>query len=98
MTPSQPGDQRGEGMLTGMPAQENSISLIEAIGRVTVRQGNREGRSDHAVYDQRNEKVILTGNPEVWDNDYRVSGKKMIFFIKEQKSVVEDSKAILYPR
>lgn len=76
---------------------KEAISLIEAIGDVQVVQGNRHGKAERAVYDQGDEKVILTGHPEVWEKDYRVNGKKMIFFLKEQKNVVEDGTAVVYP-
>ena len=77
---------------------KEGISLIEAIGNVQIVQGDRHGKSERAVYDQKDEKVILTGHPEVWEKDYRVSGKKMIFFLREQKNVVEEGKAIVYPQ
>ncbi len=76
---------------------KEAVSLIEAIGNVQVVQGDRHGKAERAVYDQKDEKVILTGHPEVWEKDYRVNGKKMIFFLKEQKNVVEDGTAVVYP-
>jgi lipopolysaccharide export system protein LptA len=76
---------------------KEAISLIEAIGDVQIAQGDRHGKAERAVYDQKDEKVILTGHPEVWEKDYRVKGKKMIFFLNEQKNVVEDGTAVVYP-
>jgi lipopolysaccharide export system protein LptA len=77
---------------------KEAISLIEAIGNVQIVQADRHGKAERAVYDQKDEKVILTGQPEVWERDYRVSGKKMIFFLREQKNVVEEGRAIVYPQ
>jgi lipopolysaccharide export system protein LptA len=77
---------------------KEAISMIEAIGNVQIAQGDRHGKAERAVYDQKDDKVILTGQPEVWERDYRVSGKKMIFFLREQKNVVEEGKAIVYPQ
>lgn len=76
---------------------KEAISLIEAMGHVQVVQGDRHGKAERAIYDQKDEKVILTGHPEVWEKDYRVNGKKMVFFLKEQKNVVEEGTAIVYP-
>lgn len=77
---------------------KDAITLIEAMGHVQIAQGDRHGKAERAVYNQKDEKVILTGHPEVWEKDYRVSGSQMIFFLRERKNVVEDSKAIVYPR
>lgn len=90
--------QTQDALFSEMSHGKESISLIEAIGHVQVSQGERHGRADRAVYDQKEEKVIMTGSPEVWDKDYRVSGRKMIFYLREQKNIVEDGKAIVYPR
>ena len=99
-----PGDQgsgpsgKGDAILSDLSKGKEAISLIEAIGNVQVTQGNRHGKAEHAIYDQKEEKVVLTGQPEVWEQDYRVSGRRMIFFLREQKNVVEDSKAVVYPK
>jgi lipopolysaccharide export system protein LptA len=101
LAPEDPGnniqDKTHESFFQASKGKE-AISLIEAIGDVQVVQGDRRGKAEHAVYDQKDEKVILTGHPEVWEKDYRVNGKKMIFFLKEQKNVVEDGTAIVYPK
>jgi lipopolysaccharide export system protein LptA len=76
---------------------KEAVSLIEAIGNVQILQGDRHGKAERAIYDQKDEKVILTGHPELWEKDYRVNGKKMIFFLKERKNVVEDGTAVVYP-
>jgi lipopolysaccharide export system protein LptA len=90
--------KKGEKSVFEVSRGKEGISLIEAIGNVQVVQGDRHGKAERAVYDQKDEKVILTGHPEVWEKDYRVSGKKMIFFLREQKNVVEEGKAIVYPQ
>ena len=100
LAPEDPGkdttDRKQESLFQVSKGKE-AISLIEAIGNVQVVQGDRHGKAERAVYDQKDEKVILTGHPEVWEKDYRVNGKKMIFFLKEQKNVVEDGTAVVYP-
>jgi lipopolysaccharide export system protein LptA len=100
LAPENPGnDTTGQTQESFIPVSKGkrAVSLIEAIGNVQVDQGERHGKAERAVYDQKDEKVILTGHPEVWEKDYRVSGKKMIFFLKEQKNVVEDGTAVVYP-
>ena len=89
---------KGDALFSDLSKGKDAISLIEAIGNVQVTQGNRHGKAERAIYDQKEEKVVLTGQPEVWEQDYRVSGRRMIFFLREQKNVVEDSKAVVYPK
>jgi lipopolysaccharide export system protein LptA len=74
-------------------AQE--IQRIVAVGNVSVKQGERRAKAEQAVYDQREEKIVLTGNPETWEKDYKVTGTKMTFFLKEQRSIVEQSKMLI---
>lgn len=73
------------------------ISVIEAEGNVHMIRGNREAKADKAVYNQAEETVVLTGSPEGWDNQYRVSGTKMTIFLKQDRSLVEGSHIIFTP-
>jgi len=69
----------------------SEIDHIDADGNVEMKQGDRRAKADHAVYDQKLDKVILTGHPEVWEKDYQVKGQRVTIFLKENRSVVEDS-------
>lgn len=73
------------------------ISLIEAEGNVHLTRGNREAKAEKAEYRQEEETVILTGSPEGWDNQYKVSGSKMTIFLKEDRSIVEESHILFTP-
>ena len=92
----QASSEDAETLLSGVSRGPDAISLIEAIGHVEVAQEGRHGKSERAIYDHADEKVILIGDPEVWSPDYRIRGTRMIFYLREQKNVVEDSQAILY--
>ena len=71
------------------------VYRINATGNVDLKQGTRRAKADQAVYDQGEDKIVLTGNPEAWEKDYRVTGKKMIFFLKEDRSIVEESQLMI---
>ena len=73
------------------------ISLIEAEGNVHMTRGNREAKADKAEYRQDEEIIILTGSPEGWDNQYKVSGTKMTIYLKQDRSVVEGSHVVFTP-
>lgn len=72
--------------------QVKEVSSMEAIGNVTMRQGERHGKADKAIYYKKDEMIILMGNAEIWENDYNIKGKKMTIYLKEERSVVEESR------
>jgi len=87
--PASTGPQPSPFALAG--ANPSEIDHIDADGHVELKQGERRATADHAFYDQKLDKVILTGNPHVWEKDYEVKGQRMTIFLKENRSVVEDS-------
>ena len=72
-----------------------SISMIEASGHVRIVTADRQATSQTAVYYGAEDKVVLTGNPESREKDYKVNGTKMTFFLKENRSLTEGSSAII---
>jgi len=81
----------------GSVPQSRSVSTIHADGHVKIIKGDRRAASQVAVYDQSMDKVTLTGNPESWEKDYKVSGKKITIFLKENRSLVEGSSVLIQP-
>ena len=73
------------------------ISLIEAEGNVHIAKGNKLAKAEKAEYHQDEETIILTGSPEGWDNQYKISGTKMTIFLKQDRSVVEGSHVLFNP-
>jgi lipopolysaccharide export system protein LptA len=71
------------------------VSLIDASGNVLMQQGPKRAKSKKALYYQRDEKLVLTGDPEVWEEGYRVTGTKMTMLLKEDRSIVEGSRVII---
>jgi lipopolysaccharide export system protein LptA len=51
--------------------------------------------SQKAIYYTDEDKVIFTGEPRAVDGENVVTGTKMKFFIKEDRSYVENSKVFL---
>lgn len=75
---------------------EKEISRIEMVGNVDIRQGEKHAKAQKGVYDQKKETITLTGEPEAWENDYRVKGKVITLFIAENRSLVEGSQVIIH--
>ena len=73
-----------------------AVSLIEAMGNVIMVQGGKKAKSKKAVYSQPDEKLVLTGDPEAWEEGYHVTGVKMTMFLKEDRSIVESSRVVIH--
>ncbi len=77
---------------------DNEITLIHATGNVVLQQGGKRVHSKEAFYYQKEEKVILLGEPVAWEKDYRVTGTKMTIFLRENRSIVEGSNVVIHPK
>lgn len=76
----------------GPSSPENSkkeIRVIEAKGHVKITKGESRATCTRALYDKKNEKIILLGSPVVWQDGTRVSGQKITMYLKENRSTVE---------
>ena len=65
------------------------IEKIVARGNVRMVQGERTATCNEATYYHREGTVVLRGEPVVREGDNWVSGKRIIYYIDEQKSVAE---------
>jgi lipopolysaccharide export system protein LptA len=94
-------------------ADRMEVYLDEKGDRVlrTVSTGNvriitsdcRTGTAARAEYHDLDQRVVLTGNARVWQEDNVVSGESIVIYIAQDRSVVEGGtrervKAIFYPR
>ncbi len=77
---------------------DNEITLIHATGNVVMKQGDKQVHSKEAFYYQKEDKVVLLGEPTALEKDYRVTGTKMTIFLHENRSIVEGSKVIIHPK
>ena len=75
---------------------DRSIRMLEATGRVKIEKEDGRATCRKAVYYEAEKKIILTGDPVAWQKGTRVSGKRIIMFLEEDRSVVEgDSQVII---
>jgi lipopolysaccharide export system protein LptA len=82
------------------PQNTNSgIEKIIATGEVKIsRSDGSLAMADKAVYYQDNDELVLTGKPVVKQGDDFVEGSSITLFIKENRSIVKDAKAVLYSK
>jgi len=90
--------QKSSSLLTTPGAKgDKDVSRIETTGNVDVQQGTKHAKAQKGVYDKSKEEITLTGDPEAWENDYRVKGKVITFFIAENRSLIEGSQVVIQP-
>ncbi len=78
------------------------IEKVIAGGNVKIQQGVRVASCQKAIFYNLDQKVILTGNPRVWEGNNVVSGDEIIFDIEKNRIEVKGGsgqrgKAKIYP-
>jgi lipopolysaccharide export system protein LptA len=76
-------------LLLFIGGEMEEIEKIVARGNVRMVQENREATCHEATYYHREGTVVLRGEPVVREGDNWVSGKRIIYYIDEKKSVAE---------
>ena len=76
-------------LLLFIGGEMEEIEKIVAQGNVRMVQENREATCREATYYHRDGTLVLRGEPVVREGDNWVSGKRIIYYIDEKKSVAE---------
>ncbi|HXZ87628.1 MAG TPA: LptA/OstA family protein, partial [Candidatus Binataceae bacterium] len=76
----------------------HELQQMIASGNVRISRGTQWSVSDHAVLNEANQTVVLTGNPVVHDGNDQITGSKITVYLKTGESVVEGAKAVIFPR
>ncbi len=82
-------------MLVYYQEQGGDVTKIEAKGNVKVYRDAKVITSKEATYFADEEKVVFTGSPRAVDGENVVTGTKITYFTKDDRSFVENSKVIL---
>jgi lipopolysaccharide export system protein LptA len=75
---------------------ERKIEKIFAYEKVKLIEDDKEITADEAVYLAAEDTVVFTGNPVFRQGANTVAGTKITYFIKGERSVVENSRVILH--
>ncbi len=77
----------------------SNIKKIDAEGNVKLLKENRVITSKFATYfSEPVEKIVFTGEPKASEGENVVTGTKMIYLVKDDVSIVENSKVFLKER
>jgi lipopolysaccharide export system protein LptA len=77
-------------------AVDKGVREIEARDNVVVRQEGRVAMANKAVYYSKDEKIILTGEPRIIENENQLGGERITLFMRSERSIVEGGKVLIY--
>ena len=76
----------------------NRIARIDAEGRVEIRQADKNGAADSAVYTVDDGRIVLQGNARVYRERDLLTADRIIFFREEERMIAEPNPRLtLYP-
>jgi lipopolysaccharide export system protein LptA len=76
----------------------HDVTEMIATGNVRISQGTRWATGDHAVMNQKQHTVVLTGSPVVHDGLDEITGDRITVFLDTGRSVVDHARAIIFPK
>jgi lipopolysaccharide export system protein LptA len=77
-------------------AVNKGVREIEAQGNVVVRQEGRVALANKAVYHSKEEKIVLTGEPRIIENENQLGGERITMFMRSERSVIESGNVLFY--
>jgi lipopolysaccharide export system protein LptA len=72
------------------------VREIEALGNVVVRKEGRIAHANKAIYYSKDEKIILTGEARINENENQLGGERITLFMRDDRSIVESGKVLFY--
>ncbi|HHN64758.1 MAG TPA: lipopolysaccharide transport periplasmic protein LptA [Nitrospirae bacterium] len=75
--------------------KDGQVEEIHAKGEVRLVKLDRVVTSDEAVYFSNEGKIVFTGSPVAEDKKSTVRGSKMVYYIKDGRSIVENSTVLI---
>ncbi len=72
------------------------IHEIDATGNVVVRKDGRVALSNKASYYSNEEKIVLTGDARIVDNENQLRGERITLFIQDDRSIIEGGHVLIY--
>jgi len=81
-------------------ASDKGVERIIATGNVRFEQENRAGTAERANYFESEQKLVLTGNPRVWDTQEHneLTGEEIVVMLQEEKVFVKQAHVLFYRR
>ena len=80
-----PKSQKNKPRKASKDQPQQDIEKVIAIGNVKVKKGDRRAEGDRADYDNKQQSIIITGDPNAvaWEGPNIIKGKQMTFFLEK---------------
>lgn len=85
-----------DSMVVFYDAPSRGIQEIEALGNVVVRKEGRIALSKRASYYSKEEKIVLTGDARIIENENQLGGDRITLFMRDDRSIVEGGRVLFY--
>jgi len=72
------------------------VREIEALDSVVVRKEGRIAHANKAIYYSKDEKIVLTGDARINENENQLGGDRITMFMRDDRSIVEGGKILFY--
>ena len=79
---------------------DKNVERIIATGNVRFQQGTRSAVAERADYFESEQRLVLTGNPRVWDTQEHdeLTGEEIVLLLQEEKAFVKRARVLFQPR
>jgi lipopolysaccharide export system protein LptA len=84
-----------DSMKVSYSSTESRVVEMHAAGNVRAHNNEKAIFSQEATYSSNEGKITFTGSPKVVDGENIITGEKIVYFIEDDRAVVEDSRVIL---
>jgi lipopolysaccharide export system protein LptA len=80
-------------------ASDKNIERVIATGNVRFQQGTRSAVAERADYFESEQRLVLTGNPRVWDTQEHdeLTGEEIVLLLQEEKALVKQARVLFHP-
>ncbi len=85
-----------DSMVVFYSAPRKGISEIDASGNVVVHKDGRVALANKAFYYSDEEKIVLTGDARIIENENQLGGERITLFMRNDRSIVEGGKVLFY--
>jgi lipopolysaccharide export system protein LptA len=85
-----------DSMIVFYDVPTKGVKEIEALGNVVVRKEGRVALSNRASYYSREEKIVLTGDARIIENENQLGGERITLFMRDDRSIVESGNVLFY--
>ena len=74
---------------------QGKIKKVHALGNVRVHKKERAIFSQEAIYLGEEDKIVFKGEPKAVDGENVITGTQIIYFFRDDRTVVEGSRVVL---